>query len=160
LAREREHRSALQSRQAVLNDLQNKREGVSQVVRELLKVRDAGKGFGYVRGLVADMVSADLEHATVIEAALGELQNAVVVTDSAALLADREVWQKLAGRVTVLAADTMLAFKDDADWSRTGKHPIKAIDLIRSDGESSLLMHQLLGRTMVVQTLAAALELA
>ena len=160
LAREREHRSALQSRQTVLNDLQSKREGVSQVVRELLKARDAGKGFGYVRGLVADMVSADLENATVIEAALGELQNAVVVTDSAALLADRELWQKLAGRVTVLATDTMLAFKDGVDWSQSGKKAVAAIDLIKSVGESSLLMHQLLGRTMVVQTLADALELA
>ncbi len=160
LAREREHRSGLQSRQTVLNDLQSRREGVSQVVRELLKARDAGKGFGYVRGLVADMVSADLEHATVIEAALGDLQNAVVVTDSTALLADREVWQKLAGRVTVLATDTMLAFKEGVDWSQSGKKVVAAIDLIKSDGESSLLMHQLLGRTMVVETLADALELA
>ena len=118
LAREREHRSALQSRQTVLNDLQSKREGVSQVVRELLKARDAGKGFGYVRGQVADMVSADLENATVIEAELGELQNAVVVTDSAALLADREHWQKLAGRVRVLATDKMLAFKDGVPIGR------------------------------------------
>ena len=74
LARQREHRSGLKSRQNVLNDLQNKREGVSQVVRELLKNRDAGKGFNYVKGIVADALSTDLENATVIEAALGELR--------------------------------------------------------------------------------------
>ncbi|MGN6370110.1 MAG: chromosome segregation protein SMC [Phycisphaerae bacterium] len=160
LARQREHRSGLKSRQNVLNDLQNKREGVSQVVRELLKSRDAGKGFGYVKGIVADALSTDLEHATVIEAALGELQNAVVVSDSSALLADQEHWQKLAGRVTVLAADKMLAYQDGYDWSRHGKRAVAAIDLVKTEGESSLLMHQLLGRTIVVDSLADALELA
>ncbi len=112
LARQREHRSGLKCRQTVLNDLQNKREGVSQVVRELLKTRDAGKGFSYVKGMVADAISTDLQNAVVIEAALGDLQNAVIVSDSAALLADAELWQKLAGRVTVLAADKMLAYQD------------------------------------------------
>ncbi len=160
LARQREHRSGLKSRQNVLNDLQNKREGVSQVVRELLKNRDAGKGFTYVKGIVADALSTDLENATVIEAALGELQNAVVVSDSAALLADREHWQKLAGRVTVLAADKMLAYQDGYDWSRHGKNAIAAIDLVKTEGETPLLMHQLLGRTVIVETLADALELA
>ena len=160
LARQREHRSGLKSRQNVLNDLQSKREGVSQVVRELLKNRDAGKGFTYVKGIVADALSTDLENATVIEAALGELQNAVVVSDSAALLADREHWQKLAGRVTVLAADKMLAYQDGYDWSRHGKNAVAAIDLVKTEGETSLLMHQLLGRTVIVETLADALELA
>ena len=160
LARQREHRSGLKSRQNVLNDLQNKREGVSQVVRELLKNRDADKGFTYVKGIVADALSTDLENATVIEAALGGLQNAVVVSDSAALLADREHWQKLAGRVTVLAADKMLAYQDGYDWSRHGKNAVAAIDLVKTEGETSLLMHQLLGRTVIVETLADALELA
>ena len=160
LARHREQRSGLKSRQNVLADLQTKREGVSQVVRELLKNRDAGKGFTYVKGIVADALSTDLENATVIEAALGELQNAVVVSDSAALLADREHWQKLAGRVTVLAADKMLAYQDGYDWSRHGKNAVAAIDLVKTEGETSLLMHQLLGRTVIVETLADALELA
>ncbi len=117
LARQREHRSALKSRQSVLTDLQNKREGVSQVVREVLKARDAGKGtaaYSYVKGIVSDILSTELENAAVIEAALGDLQNALIVSDSSALLADAEVWQKLAGRVTVLAADKMIAYQDRA----------------------------------------------
>jgi chromosome segregation protein len=160
LARQREHRSGLKSRQNVLNDLQNKREGVSQVVRELLKTRDAGKGFSYVKGMVADAISTDLENAAVVEAALGEMQNAVIVSDSAALLADAEIWRKLAGRVTVLAADKMLAYQDGYDWSRHGKPAVAAIDLVKTEGDSALLMHQLLGRTVVVDSLADALALA
>ncbi len=159
LARAREHRSALKSRQAVLTDLQNKREGVSQVVRDLLKQRDAAK-LAYVQGIVADTVSTDLENALVIEAALGDLQNAVIVSDSAALVADRELWQKLAGRVTVLPTDKMLAYTDGYDWSRHGKTVTPAIDLVKCDPENSLLAHQLLGRTVIVENLADALELA
>ncbi len=159
LARQREHRSGLKSRQNVLNDLQNKREGVSQVVRELLKSRDAGKGFAYVKGMVADAISTDLENAAVVEAALGEMQNAVIVSDSAALVADADIWRKLAGRVTVLAADKMHAYQDGYDWSRHGKAAVAAIDLVKTEHDSALLMHQLLGRTVVVESLADALAL-
>jgi chromosome segregation protein len=171
LAREREHRSGLKSRQTVLNDLQSKREGVSQVVRELLKARDAGKGFGYVRGIVADAISTELEHAAVVEAALGELQNAVIVDDSAALEADRDLWQKLGGRVTVVAADRMLAYRDGWDAGAmerrsddgnqgAGIKAVPLVELIRSEGDTSLIVHQLLGRTLVVETLAEAMSLA
>jgi chromosome segregation protein len=160
LARQREHRSGLKSRQNVLNDLQSKREGVSQVVRDLLKQRDAGKGFGYVKGIVADAISTDMEHAPMIEAALGDLQNAVIVSNSAALAADSTLWQKLAGRVTALPADRMLAYQDGYDWSRHGVAATPAIDFVTPAPEAALLVHQLLGRTVIVDTLADALTLA
>lgn len=156
LARARENRSGLNSRRHVLLDLQNKREGVSQTVRDLLKTRDAGKGFAYVSGIVADAVSTELEHASVIEAALGEMANALIVSDSAALAADREVWQKLAGRVTVLPADQMLAYRDG--YAAPGVTAVT--DLIKCDGALALVVHQLLGRTLVVETLAEATALA
>jgi chromosome segregation protein len=158
LARSREHRSGLKSRQNVLNDLQNKREGVSQVVREILKTRDAGKGYSYVTGLVGDLVSTDMQNATVVEAALGELQNALVISDSAALAADREIWEKLAGRVTVLAADKTLAFKDG--WKPELATAVSAMDVVKCEGEGSLVVHQLLGRTVIVDNLNDAMELS
>jgi chromosome segregation protein len=158
LARAREHRSGLKSRQNVLNDLQNKREGVSQVVREILKVRDSGKGFAYVAGLVGDLVSTDVQNATVVEAALGELQNALVVSDSTALSADRELWEKLAGRVTVLSADRTLAFKDG--WKPELAGAVSAMEVVKCEGEGSLVVHQLLGRTVIVEKLNDAMELS
>lgn len=164
LARHRENRSGLKSRQNVLMDLQAKREGVSQVVRDLLKQRDAGKGFPYVKGIVADAVSTDFENASVIEAALGDLANALIVSDSAALLADREPWQKLAGRVTVLATDQLLAYQDGAGNSefriQNSGSAVSAIDLVKVDPQHGLLIHQLLGRTLIVGTLADALAIA
>ncbi len=158
LARSRENRSGLKSRQNVLNDLQNKREGVSQVVREILKARDSGKGFAYVTGLVGDLVSTDVANAAVIEAALGELQNALIISDSTALAADREIWEKLAGRVTVLAADKMLGFKDG--WKPELPQAVAAIDVVKCEGEGSLVVHQLLGRTVIVETLQEAMDVS
>src|SRR5262249_27498123 len=132
LAQAREHRSALKSRQAVLNDLQSRREGVSQAVRDVLAARQGGEGVGVVAGLVAVIGRTDLQNAAVIEAALGDLQHAVIVTDTKAMLADREHWTKLPGRVKVLAADRMLAWQDGYDFSRHGKAVVAAIDLVRT----------------------------
>ena len=156
LSGKREHRSALVSRRNVLNDLQNKREGISEAVRGILQTREKGQGFDYVRGLVSDIVSADLEHAGVIEAALGDLQNALIVTDSAALAADRDRWSKLAGRVTVIAADRMIACQPPA--AIEGAAPV--IDLITSPAADALLVHQMLGHTYITESLDDALKLA
>jgi chromosome segregation protein len=160
LARQREQRSGLLSRRNVLQDLMNKREGVSQTLRELLKQRDAGQGFAYVRGIVADVLSAELSDAPLIEAALGDLQHAVVVQDAAALVGDAGLWQKLAGRVSVLPLDRLPPFQDGYDWSLQERPVRRAIDLVRYDESHSALVHHLLGRTVLVETLSDALELA
>jgi len=163
LARVREHRSGLMSRLNVLKDLQAKREGVSQVVREVLKARDAGGGFGYVKAMVGDVFGADLENAAVVEAALGELQHAVVVSEAGALVTDCEVWRKLGGRGTAWALDRLPAFQDGYDWSihgDSGKAARRAIDLVKYDAEYSGLAHHLLGKTLVVGSLGEAAELA
>jgi chromosome segregation protein len=158
LARVREERSGLQSRLAVLQDLQNKREGVNQTVRDVLKARDAGQGFAYVRTIVADVISTDMANAIAIEAALGDLQNALIVSDSAALVADAEAWKKLAGRVSVLCTDRMIAYQGGGDFEESVA--AKATDVITCPAEFSLLSHQLLGRTYIVETLADAVALA
>ncbi len=107
---------------------------------------------------MADVISTDLPHAHIVEAALGELQNAVIIADSAALLADAGTWQKLSGRVTVLPADRLLAFKDG--YVPAGGSARPAMDLVRCDPRHALLAYQLLGKTLVVETLAEALALA
>ena len=131
LARQREHRSALASRQNVLKDLQAKREGVSQAAREVLKARDAGNGLAYVQAIVADVLSTQYENATVIEAALGDLQSALLVSDMQAVVTDSARFGKsLAGRVTVLGLDSIPAFQDGYDWSRHEKKVTRATDVV------------------------------
>ena len=50
----------------------------------------------------------------------------------------------------VTSRDVRDAAKDGYDWSRHGKPAVAAIDLVKTEGDSALLMHQLLGRTVVV----------
>ena len=81
----REHRSALMSRQKVLQDLENRREGVAEGVKAVLKQRE--QKFPFVRGLLADVLKVDIEHVNVIEAALDGRDQWLVADDSAAAAA-------------------------------------------------------------------------
>jgi chromosome segregation ATPase len=57
----REHRCGLASRQKLLEDLEARREGVSEGVQSVLRQRK--ENFPFVRGLVADVLRVDIEHA-------------------------------------------------------------------------------------------------
>src|SRR5207237_458040 len=99
----KEHRSGLLSRQNLLKDLEAKREGVSEGVKSVLRQRE--QKFPFVRGLVADVLRVDVEHAHVIEAALDGRDQWLVTDDSAAAFAAREALEELEGRVNFLCAD-------------------------------------------------------
>jgi len=101
----REHRSGLLSRQKLLKDLEAKREGVSEGVKSVLRQRE--QKFPFVRGLVADVLRVDVEHAHVIEAALDGRDQWLVTDDSAAAFAAGESLADLEGRVNILCADLL-----------------------------------------------------
>jgi chromosome segregation protein len=96
----KEHRSGLVSRQNLLKDLEAKREGVSEGVKSVL--RDREQKFPFVRGLVADVLRVDVEHAHVIEAALDGRDQWLVSNDEAAMVAARESFDDLEGRVNFI----------------------------------------------------------
>ncbi|EQD38071.1 chromosome segregation protein SMC, partial [mine drainage metagenome] len=157
LGKKREARSGLQSRQAVLEDLQRRREGVSDAVREVLKTRDAGQGFLYVKGMVGELFEADLEIAPVVEAALGDLQNALLIEHHADLLADCDAWSKQAGRITAICLDSLPGYREDGHWCLPENSAApRMIDLVRYPAEYKPLALHLLGRTILVDTLAEA----
>src|SRR5215218_4407843 len=99
----KEHRSGLMSRQKLLADLEAKREGVSEGVKSVLRQRD--QKFSFVRGLVADVLRVDVEHAHVIEAALDGRDQWLVTNDAVAAVAAREALEDLEGRVNIVCAD-------------------------------------------------------
>jgi chromosome segregation protein len=98
----REQRSGLLSRQKMLRDLEARREGISDAVQRVLKQRESK--FPFIRGLVADLLRVDVEHAHVIEAALDGRDQWLVADPSADLLDHREAFADVAGRVNVLRA--------------------------------------------------------
>ncbi|MEA2707735.1 MAG: chromosome segregation protein [Phycisphaerales bacterium] len=115
----KEHRSGLISRQKLLKDLEARREGVSEGVKSVLRQRD--QKFPFIRGLVADVLRVDVEHAHAIEAALNGRDQYLVAADVDATIASREAFDDLEGRVNVLRING-----NGAGFSRgTGASPVQ-----------------------------------
>jgi chromosome segregation protein len=159
LSKQREIRGGLKSRQSVLMDLQARREGVAKPVQEVLKARDAGGGFAGVKGIAGEYISTSLEHAAIVEAALGEMQNALVLDTSEALLAAQLQFQSLPGRVTALALDNIPPYKEDFSPSALGAGVIRVSDLVTYDQAMATLALHVLGSTLLVESLDQALTL-
>ncbi len=128
----REHRSGLLSRQKLLSDLEAKREGVSEGVKSVLRQKEAS--FPFIKGLVADVLRVDVEHAHVIEAALDGRDQWLISTDTPALMAAREAFENLEGRVNVLRADELLT-------RTTGLRPVPAASGVENSPLSERTQH-------------------
>jgi chromosome segregation protein len=181
----REGRSGLMSRQKVLKDLEARREGVSEGVKSVLRQRE--QKFPFVRGLVADVLRVDVEHARVIEAALDGRDQWLVTDDLSAAVAASAAFAKLEGRVNVVTRGTepsgsaagssevappVVARKEPAAeplgsvprevWTflaRT-RHRIRlARDLVRFDPTDAFVADALLGHSVVCDDLPAAADL-
>lgn len=198
----REHRSGLLSRQKLLKDLESRFEGVSGGVKSVLRQRQ--QKFPFVRGLVADVLRVDVEHAHVIEAALDGRDQWLVATNLDDVAAAREAFEELEGRVNVVVSErhrgagvppvpsslTSAGSEDkegnqikngrdaratvreedqmengrDAratgyDWNQHATLTRYAVDLVKVEPADRAIAEQLLGRTIVVDTLADAIAL-
>lgn len=157
----KEHRSGLLSRQKLLTDLEAKREGVSEGVKSVLRQRETK--FPFIRGLVADVLRVDVEHAHVIEAALDGRDQLLVTDDSAAAWAAGNVLEDLEGRVNILSADRLAlstgASDGPHDWNQHQQKIRLAIDLVRFEENDAPIARHVLAKTVVVDDLAAAAEL-
>jgi chromosome segregation protein len=169
----REHRSGLLSRKKVLEDLEAKREGMSEGVKSVLRQRETK--YPFIRGLVADVLRVDVEHAHVIEAALDGRDQWLIASDVDALFAATETLAKLEGRVNVLTRGgtggspvnseehgrAAHATSDDTayDWNQHPQGVRLAVDLVKVEPQDAAIAQHLLGRTVIVDDLSAAHEL-
>lgn len=158
----REHRSGLLSRQKVLQDLEAKREGLTEGVKAVLRQREK---FPFIRGLVADVLRVDVEHALPIEAALDGRDQLLVADNHASLLAAQAILDDLTGRVSILCTDELTANRQPPtanspyDWNQHPQRIRLAADLVRFEPADAPIAHRLLGQTVIVDTLADAAEL-
>ncbi len=83
LALWREQRSAKLARQQLLEDLEQRREGMTLGVREILKraAESPHAPWTLVRGCVGDLLQADLDDAPLLEVALGPRVQLLVIDD-------------------------------------------------------------------------------
>ncbi len=163
LGKSKEQRSGLNSRRTLLQEMQDKQEGVSDPVKAVLAQREST--YPFVMGLLADQLETDPDqpgHAGLVEAALGEYQQALVV-DRLATLTEAQVGGKaiasLGGRVTFLALDQGIGSLPATSHTVIPTGVTRLIDLVRYPAEMGPVVWRLLGLTLCVPTLDSALLL-
>jgi len=81
LAELREQRSACEARITVLDDLERRQEGLGIGVKEILRRAETSPypPWTHIAGTVADLLDVDLQHAALLEAALGPRAQLIVI---------------------------------------------------------------------------------
>ncbi len=158
LADAREQRSALHSRTQALQEMQQRLEGVAAGVRSVLEARREGR-LQAVRGMLGEFLQTDMDHASVVEAALAGADQQLLVDsrDDLAAVADelREVLGDNAA-VDVRCLDRLGPLGGDFHAAACPHVTGRVIEYVRFEPDLAPLMWRLLGRTLLVETLADA----
>ncbi len=156
--------SRASERASVLEELENRFEGLDAGVREvILAARHSDDGpLSGVRGLVADLLRVNVEAAALIDIALGEkAQHVVLPHDDDVLQVLDDVAQRFKGRVGFVAVDSTLAAHDTKIVDLSGPGVLGRADrFVEVDAEMAPLCRRLLATTWIVETLADACRLA
>ena len=161
LSSAKEYRSGLLSRQQLLEDLEAKLEGVDVGVKQILQAKsEDSDNFYYVKGMVAELIQADVKYAAVVEAALSHTAQHLVSTSSQSILEDSETLENLRGRVQILSLDRLPPFRNGYDFSQHPEVKAKLIDLVSYSSDCERLAWHLLGKTILVDTIDSAMRLA
>lgn len=156
--------SRTRERIAVLTELHRRLEGLTSGVKDVLTAaQNAPDGpLGEVRGVVADLFQVDVDSAPLVDVALGEQSQYVVLT-SAGRLFDWLGTKPLgvAGRVGFLRLDARQPAEaaHQVDLSAEPGVMGRADRFVDTGAEFAPLVRQLLGRTWFVDRLSTALRL-
>jgi chromosome segregation protein len=172
LAQLHARQAGIAKRAEVLEEFERTLEGVGTGVKELLaragllgeRPSSVAAPWSSLRGVVADFLKVGVEHAAAIDAALGELAQAVVVEGG---LSELEAIARqagdLAGRVALMPAELPSSTFRTVELSAEAVEDIQVIGradkLVECADEHRALAERLLGRTFVVRTLDDALQL-
>jgi len=161
LAQSKEVRSALNSELSILTDMEARREGLNNAVKSILESRSTRHNkFDYVERILAEAITADVEYANAVEAALEGKTDALVINSTSGLMADKETVEKLEGRVNFICMDKIEPFVDKKDLSKFRHIKGRLAEFIKSESKYTPLVWKLLGKTIVVDSIDAAIELA
>ncbi len=159
----RERLSGITERAALLEELEKRHEGVehgTQQVLEFAKQNREGP-FQQVRGLLADLLQVSVETAPLIEAALGEKAQYVVIAPGKRLFEYLASYGKrLDGRVGFLPLDAVGPPTPNVELSDELGVIGRADRFVESSLEIAPLVRRLLGNTWLVENLTQALALA
>ena len=149
-----------ESRIAMLEEMEKSYEGYSGAVRSVMREAERGSLRG-IHGPAANLVRADRECALAIETALGAAaQHIVVDTQDDGKNAIELLKRRDAGRATFLPIDTIRgSVMRDAPVNDPGFVGV-AFDLVSFDEQYRGIFENLLGRTVVAETLTDAVRMA
>lgn len=157
LSNSKEARSALASELAVLTDMENRREGVKAGAKRILENQSR---FDYVEGILADIITATIDYAAAVEAALEDKTDAVVVNSTAKLLAGKSDIDGLDGRVHFIVADKIEPFVNTVDLSALPGVKGRLVEFVNYQPKHAPLVWSLLGKTLIVDSIEAAMSLS
>ena len=152
--------SVLQTRRDTLENLAERYEGYNQSVRRLMEQKAKFPG---VRGVVADLISADKLYETAIETALGgRIQNVVTDTEDTAKKMISFLKENRFGRVTFLPVDAVDGPRDFPFAEALSESGVigRASDLVKADASLAGIVRFLLGHVLVVSDMDRAVQLA
>ena len=149
-----------QSRITMLEEMEKSYEGYSGAVRAVMREAEHG-GLRGVHGPAANLVRSDKECALAIETALGaSAQHIVVDTQNDGKSAIEFLKRRDAGRATFLPIDTIRgSVMRDAPVNDPGFVGV-AVDLVSFEETYRGVFENLLGRTVVAETLSDAVRMS
>ncbi|MGB2824594.1 MAG: AAA family ATPase, partial [Phycisphaerae bacterium] len=160
LSEARERRSALVSRIETLREMQDRLEGVAAGVRMIVEARRSGR-LTAVRGILGEFLQADMAHASLVEAALAGADQQLLADRFDDLAAEADKFREILGDKATAEVVCLDRLPDEADRGEAGSSPQvigRVIDYVRYEGDLAPLVRHLLGRTLVVSTLADAVS--
>lgn len=155
--------SGLTQRAKVIQELEKKQEGVNAGARQLLqqsKTEPNGPAADVV-GLVADLVQVNVKHAAIVDAALGEAAQYIVVDGQRLVKALEDEDLKVMGRVGIIQLNSPTTLGANADVDLTGEEGVlgRADKLVHAESSNIEFVRKLLGGTWLVKSLADAVRL-
>lgn len=168
----------LDSRRSTLEEMVESRAGLGESVKSVLERRDEAVSapddqitpetalYRSIIGPLADVIEVEAADAVAVEAALGVNLQALVVESLAVLAEHQGRLAGLPGRVTLLPvacgepAASAEAFPSALVIEGAGEHARPVANMVRSGVRFRGLIERLLGRTLLVRDLDAALLLS
>ena len=179
LSRAQQAHSAMLSRQSVLDEMQRRLEGVGEGVRRVHQAGNEGR-LAFVRGMLGEFIDTDVAHARTIQAALAGVEQHLLAERLTDVLDAAGTIAQLVGdtdSVEFICLDTLTkpqanekpqaeSAKPPADINLAGQVPSDpailagAMDWVRCDSSVAGAVQSVLGRTLIVASLADAARIA
>ena len=150
------------SRHKFLLETEKEKEGYSKAVKSLLTACDKNSELSKgVHGIIANLISVDKEYETAIEMTLGGmLQNIVTDNEDVAKKLVNYLRANNLGRASFLPITSVKGTKIDKIKGRVPGVIGVAADLVKYDKKYQQIVYNLLGRTVIVDSMDTGIALA